>query len=188
MSRRDPLANAIPGLFRGAPAHLGVRALGVISTDADGHALMTCGVADGVTSVRPRRDIQGRVTVFDTLIRVAELSESTSATPGCVLSLPISGAADSTSLLVFTAGPVPNGDQSAELQDMADRAANVLHAGEPMDAELGRLRKDAAIDRGLPQLVNERGARQLAAAVLRLCRDGMPVRDCLDRDCRASRR
>jgi two-component system response regulator AtoC len=175
MSRPDPLANAIPGLFRGAPAHLGVRALGVISTDADGRALLTCGVADGVTAVRPRRDLQGRVTAFDTLIRVAELSESATSAPGCVVSLPISSAADSTSLLIFTAGPVPDGDHSAELQSIADSAANVLHAEETPDAELARLRTDAAIDSRLPQIVHERGAGELAAAVSRLCRSVIPA-------------
>jgi transcriptional regulator with GAF, ATPase, and Fis domain len=177
MLRLDRLANTIPGLFRSAPTHLGVRALGVVSTDTEGRPVLTCGVADGVTSVRLRRDLQGRVTAFDTLIRLAELSEPAGAAPGCVLSLPIAGAADDTSLLVFTGGSTSEGDHANELQVVAERVSSALNAAEPADTELDRLRKDAAIDSRLPQLVNERGPRELAAAISRLCRDVMPVAD-----------
>jgi transcriptional regulator with GAF, ATPase, and Fis domain len=176
MNRSASLTNALPSLFESTPAHLGVRALGVLSTDTDGRAILTCGAADGVTSVRLRKDLQGRISPFDTLIRVAELSDRTSTAPGSVLSLLIPGAADDTSLLVFTGGATPaDGDQSAVFDHVVDRAASVLKAGEPSDGELLRLRWDAAIDSRLPALVREPGVRELAAAISRVCRDVMPV-------------
>ena len=166
------LAETLPALFETAPPLLGLRALGMVWTEAAGDIFVTCAMPNGVSSVRlrTRNEIRRRAGALDRDIRREQR-------PGwmCV-ERPDSRCRRHNAAPVQRRRHFPAGaEQAAGLQAITDRAATVLTSNEPPDGELARLRREVAVDRLLPALLHAPHVRGIVEAVSRTCADVMPV-------------
>ena len=169
------LAETLPVLFEAAPPLLGLRALGMVWTEAAGDIFVTCAMPNGVSSLRVRT----RNEIVDALVRLTETSGGKNAPAGCALSVPIPNDED-IALLLFSDADIsrPGAEQAAGLQVITNQAATALTSKEPPDSEIARLRREVAVDRLLPDCY----MRPMRATLSKQCpapRHVMPVSEVL---------